>query len=466
MTAATSSPVPTRTFVRGLFAVLVVVSAGFLVVANSSAAVADPYAELRAQAALPPEERTPVAPPADGTTVVTSHQDGDLFVLAPDGTVTFHTGRHDGYWDVDPVPGGDRTLLYAATDKLDSSDAACEPVEPDGHCARQLVERVDLTTGEVTVLYSRIDPRYRASEWHDVDRLDDDHVVIADMYRNAVTVVNVTSDTVSWAWNLQSYAPLSSGGPFPDDWAHLNDVEVLDDGRIVVSLRNHDQVVFLDPPEGVQDEWTLGADGDHSILYEQHNPDYIPRENGGPALLVADSERNLVVEYQRQDGRWNQSWAWTDSTLQWPRDADRLPNGHTLVTDTHGGRVVEVDREGRVTWTFDLPRPYEAERLETGDESAGGPSAVEAGLRSSTDLDGAGSSADARSTSLLEQAKIGLKGLVPTKVANGITSVAPVWMGVFDLLAVLVGVLAAVCWGAAESWWAGYRLRSPVGRRS
>jgi hypothetical protein len=457
--------ITSRYLLRADFVGLIVCSTGFLVVANGAATVENPYDNLRTQAELPPAERTSVAPPRDGMTVVTSHQDGDLFVLAPDGTVSFHTGRHDGYWDVDPDPEGDRTLLYAATDKLDSSDAACEPVEPDGHCVRQLVERLDLTTGEVTVLYSRVDPRYRASEWHDVDRLDDEHVVIADMYRDAVTVVNVTSDTVSWAWNLQSYAPLSSGGPFPDDWAHLNDVEVLEDGRILVSLRNHDQVVFLEPPAGVQDGWTLGEDGDHSVLYEQHNPDYIPPENGGPALLVADSERNRVVEYQRQNGRWTRSWGWTDSTLQWPRDADRLPNGHTLVTDTHGGRIVEVDREGRVTWTFDIPRPYEAERLGTGDESTGGPSAVAADLRSSTDLDAEGSRADDRSTSLLEQTKLALKGLVPTKVANGITSVAPIWMGVFDVLAVLVGVLALVCWGVAESWWAGYRLRSPVGRR-
>ncbi|MFB6187541.1 MAG: arylsulfotransferase (asst), partial [Halobacteriaceae archaeon] len=75
---------------------------------------------------------------------------------------------------------------------------------------------------------------------------------------------------------------------------------------------------------------TLGTNNNHSIIYEQHNPDYIPEKDGGPAVVVADSENNRVAEYQYLDGEWNRSWVWRDSQLRWPRDADRLPNGHTL----------------------------------------------------------------------------------------------------------------------------------------
>lgn len=45
----------------------------------------------------------------------------------------------------------------------------------------------------------------------------------------------------------------------------------------------------------------------------------------------------------------------------WPFTAIRTSNGRTLVTLTHGNRVVEVDRKGQVTWSLDnadLPGPW------------------------------------------------------------------------------------------------------------
>ena len=129
---------------------------------------------------------------------------------------------------------------------------------------------------------------------------------------------------------------------------------------------------------GVVENWTLGSDDDHDTLYEQHNPDYIPAERGGPAIVLADSENDRVTEFQREggagaDGEWERAWTWSDDRLEWPRDADRLPNGNTLVTDTDGGRVLEVAPNGSVVWSVGVRGGYDAERLGTGDESAGGP---------------------------------------------------------------------------------------------
>jgi hypothetical protein len=53
--------------------------------------------------------------------------------------------------------------------------------------------------------------------------------------------------------------------------------------------------------------------------------------------------------------------------LDWPRDADRLPNGNTLITDSRNHRVLEVDPAGREVWSFTgLALPYEADRLSNG----------------------------------------------------------------------------------------------------
>jgi len=91
-----------------------------------------------------------------------------------------------------------------------------------------------------------------------------------------VFVVDTETGIIEWEWEAQTDYGLDSGGVYPGDWTHLNDVEALPDGRLMVSLRNHDQVVFLDRDDGLQEEWTLGADDGHDVLHEQHNPDYIP----------------------------------------------------------------------------------------------------------------------------------------------------------------------------------------------
>jgi len=307
-----------------------------------------------------------------------------------------------------------------------------------------------------------VDPRYESSEWHDVDRIGDSHLVVADMYSDEVFILNLTSGMVVWEWSVQGHQPLHAGGPYPEDWTHLNDVEVLEDGRIMVSLRNMDQVVFLDRQRGVIEDWTLGSEDAHRILYEQHNPDYISAEFGGPAVVIAGSENNRVVEYKRTpNGTWNRTWLWKDSRLQWPRDADRLPNGHTLITDTHGGRVIEVDEDGEIVWQLDVPVAYEAERLETGDESAGGPSASRAGIPSVT----AESESNEKDSSPIVRIKSWIKGRFPNKLVNGITAVTPVWVGLFDLVVLLFGLFSFVLWIGLETWWAPYSLRNPVKRR-
>lgn len=53
--------------------------------------------------------------------------------------------------------------------------------------------------------------------------------------------------------------------------------------------------------------------------------------------------------------------------LNWPRDSDRLPNGNTLIVDSRNGRVIEIDSEGKITWSFEgLRLPYDADMLPDG----------------------------------------------------------------------------------------------------
>ncbi|WP_458188673.1 arylsulfotransferase family protein [Haladaptatus sp. NG-WS-4] len=439
-----------RNVYRSLFAVLFLLCSASVGYAYATSPVRDAVSGYHDQADLPHERRTPVAPPSPNVTVVAGHgMDGDqsaLVAFGPTGRLLYHDATYTGYFDVDPVPSESTTVEYVAEMPLTGPRAkAC-----DGKCTVSFVERVNLTTGEKTRVFSRVIPQDRGANWHDVDRIDDDHLLVGDIHQDQVYVVDTTTNITTWRWDAQDDFPITEGGPYPVDWAHLNDVERLPDGRYMTSLRNQDQVVFLNE-SGMMDSWTLGAEDDYSVLYEQHNPDYIPRENGGPSVVVADSLNDRVLEYQRVDGEWRQSWVWNDSEMVWPRDADRLPNGHTLVADTNANRVVEVNRQGQAIWEIPVYSPYEVERLGTGDESTRGPSAKQANVQSLT------ASIDERG--VYERLA---HALFSRKTVSSLWFVFPMWAGLGELLAAVIASLTLLAWVVFELRAVNLRIETRV----
>jgi hypothetical protein len=400
---------------------------------------------------------------------------GQIVAYDDDGNVVYRNASLWIYHDVDPSPHGEHTVTYVASDGAEGDEC------PGQRCLRNVIERVNLTTGEVTRLHSWVDTRNGSTQTHDVDRVNDSVFLVADIsYPDRVYMVNTTTGEEIWEWRVsEAYEP-SSGGDYPSDWTHLNDVEYLSDGRVMANLRNQDQVVFIEPGEGIQPEWTLGTDDDYGVLYEAHNADYIPAERGGPAVVVADSENNRLVEYQREDGDWVRTWHWQDTTMQWPRDADRLPSGRTLVADSHGQRIMSVERDGTIAWSQPFPTgSYDVELLGTGDESTGGESAAELGLRSrwpgipmsdgntsmaassvgSRTAENASTGAGADATRApnagpkreglvpsLSVVAYGAVSLVPPLVLHGLLFVLPVWATAIDAALLLATALAAVLW--------------------
>lgn len=410
-----------------------------------------------AAAAAPP----PITGEYDRRVAATAHGDtatSKIVVYGSDGTVEYLNATHDRYFDVDPHPSERDTLTYVAADHVYGP-----PCGADAQCSRNVIERVNITTGETEVLFERFRPSVFEARWHDADRLGPNRWVIADIAFDRVMIVNTTSGETEWAWNAQEHFPLSGGGTYPDDWTHINDVEVVRDGLIMVSVRNQDSVVFLDPGRGVVENLTLGADDNHEILNEQHNPDYIPRENGGPALLVGDSHNNRVVEYQRRDGEWRQSWSWTDARMSWPRDADRLPNGNTLVTDSNGNRLMMIGENGSILWSTTIDTPYEAEALGTGDESSNGSAAAMLGL-TTTRGDRAATSRGGGDGSVLLGLLITIRGVLPSIVVNAVLYVLPTWVHITELIMIAVGTVTALTWTVVEYRWSSveFGLRLPL----
>lgn len=374
---------------------------------------------------------------------------GGIFLIGPSGELLYKNGTYHAYFDVDPVPATRATVSYVAFEFVPADE--CNTTH---HCYVRHVERLNVTTGEVKTIYSEVNAEPAAGtgnnegRWHDVDRDGPQTLLVADIKTDSVRLLNTTTGLTEWEWRAAPDLAASSGGSFEDDWTHINDVERLPDGRVMASLRNQDMIVFVDPETGLQASWTLGADDAHGIMNEQHNPDYVPASRGGPAVIVADSRNDRIVEYQRENGEWVTSWVWQDTAMYWPRDADRLPNGHTLITDTTADRVIEVDESGEIVWSVTLDRPYEAERLGTGDESAGGESAVRLGLPSRTATE-----------STAGGFKSILNTLLPQPVKDAVAFFMPPWMGFFHIGATLGTIGTLAVWLPLEFRWSSLSLR-------
>lgn len=256
-----------------------------------------------------------------------------------------HTSFVRKYFDVDPI-GKNRILFVAQT-----TSNKFEAIVMNWH------------TDEILLRFEV------PSDTHDVDRLSSDRFIVADKVDNRIYIYNTTTSTTTWQFRFENHYPHDAGEGITNDYTHLNDVDVVDNGSaFLVSPRNFDRLVLIDR-ENRSIRWELGEENNYEILYEQHNP--VLLDSSPPTILVADSENNRVVEYRRVNGQWKRIWTHSGA-LEWPRDADRLPNGNTLIADSHGFRAVEINPSGAVVWQYSgINNPYDVERVEYGDEPQG-----------------------------------------------------------------------------------------------
>lgn len=317
---------------------------------------------------------------------------GKAFIVDPDGRVLWeYDPPNTRVFDAEELDGG---TLLVTTARFVPNDA-CPPEFQDtdrdpGHCVENRVVELDRETGEVVWSYSWYDVHLIFHETHDADRLPNGETLIADMGNERVFAVD-SSGEVTWEWHAErhigpgtefwrEYVPEDTReeyrreGP-ESDWTHLNDVDRLDDGTVQVSIRNFDVVVVVDrETKEVVD--VVGRPGNYSLLQRQHDPHRI-----GDTVLVPDSENDRIVERDVETGEVVWSYTGSERRLEWPRDADRLPNGNTLVADSRGFRVLEVDETGEVVWSYSLEDErgivYDVDRLGVPEESTDVPSGRE-----------------------------------------------------------------------------------------
>jgi len=153
-------------------------------------------------------------------------------------------------------------------------------------------------------------------------------------------------------------------------WLHEGDLHfahsaiVLRNGDILVPDTNADRLVEFDRSGAVV--WTSGSwSGGSGLLSDGSRIDYpnYVEEVGEGRFLLSSRYTNRILEVDRS-GR--VLWSFGGVTKQHaPR---RLADGNTLIADSGANRVIEVDKEGRIVWQYSdgLDWPRFADRLADG----------------------------------------------------------------------------------------------------
>ena len=397
--------------------------------------------------------------PANGTTVISTQGFGAgnktnedkparLIGVGPRGNLKWvHHGpkRHMWFYDVDPLDDGN-LLITAITHE------------------RTLVYSWNTKTDEI-VWKEHLD----LEDTHDVDLINGDQLLIANMRNynrstgknnDRIVVYDRSNGEIVWEWKFRNHYDRSSGGKYTDDWTHVNDVDKIGPGQYMASPRNMDQVIVIN--RSTKDiEMRLGRNENHGVLYAQHNPQYLVTENGTPTVLVADSENDRIVEYAKSEEGWTRTWSLGSSkSLNWPRDADRLPNGNTLIVDTLNHRVFEVTPAGEIVWEYYATwGPYDAERISLGEEPRG-PTMQQFDTDGRYEITGGagvapGSDAQISFSQWMTNAFAGtpLESQIrwlASRWAHITPWIRPIWIGPWDLVAALSAAILTLLWSGGE----------------
>jgi hypothetical protein len=206
------------------------------------------------------------------------------------------------------------------------------------------------------VVWSYLDPKVS----HDADRLSNGNTLFVFGNNDQKTDAQVREinpeGKVVWSWYARdSFDKAPYNTISVEGWTHTNAVSRLENGNTLISLRNFNLVVEVNPEGKVINSYGEG------IFIDQHDPQIL---SNGNILLANHGKPQGAIEYDPKTGQ----VVWRSPGFELSaipvRDANRLPNGNTLITAAT--KIVEVTPDGKIVWQLILKDiPF------TGQEAAG-----------------------------------------------------------------------------------------------
>lgn len=179
---------------------------------------------------------------------------------------------------------------------------------------------------------------------HDADRLPNGNTLMvygAEDQKSDAQVKEVDpTGKIVWSWYAKDYfdtAPYDS--IYNQGWTHTNAVSRLANGNTLISPRNFNMVVEVGPDGHIVAKYGEG------FFYSQHDPYMLPNGN---ILFAQQGKPHRAIEYNPTTGK----VVWESPPFELSetpvRDANRLPNGNTLITAST--KIVEVTPAGEIVW--------------------------------------------------------------------------------------------------------------------
>ncbi|HEY7555521.1 MAG TPA: aryl-sulfate sulfotransferase [Candidatus Binatia bacterium] len=183
-----------------------------------------------------------------------------------------------------------------------------------------------------------------------------------EMYADYLVEMTTDGRTV-WEWRSWEHLDpktdcITAAQDEREEWTHANGLAELPNGDIVVSFRHISTVIIIDRKSG-NIIWKLGA----PPLSGQHAPLPLPNGNlllfdNGPHRLdhtmpfsriieVDLATKQIVWKYQEK-----REYEFFSPRIS---NAQRLPNGNTLVCEGDFGRFFEVTSNGELVWEYVNP---------------------------------------------------------------------------------------------------------------
>jgi hypothetical protein len=292
-------------------------------------------------------------------------------VWEPGGTITDPIGDQDVAWEFAwPFPNGDLLVIFRANYKVPYGYGMAK-LDKDSNVIWRNIDsfhhELDVAPdGRIFAMSQTISERdVEGLPWIEAPMVEDFLVELDSdgkaLRRFSVFDAFLNSDFATYLFST----PPSNVG----DYLHVNSIEYLTEtradalpfakaGQVLVSLRNPGIVAVVDFDEAkvvwaMQGPWKL-----------QHDPNIL--DNGN--LLVFDNQGHMgpggvtrVVEFdlQQQKPVWVYSGDADQPFQSLKRGShDRLPNGNTLITESHAGRIFEVTMEGKIVWEYHTPERW------------------------------------------------------------------------------------------------------------
>ncbi|MBI2901915.1 MAG: aryl-sulfate sulfotransferase [Planctomycetes bacterium] len=191
--------------------------------------------------------------------------------------------------------------------------------------------------------------------WGMGDQLDDAQV----------KMVRKDTKELVWSWKAvdhfgEPYLSMGLGGD--GSWTHANAVSLLPSGdKVMISLRDFQMTVVVDYATGNilnQYDWAAAYAPGGDV--DPHEPEWISGTPNHVLVCLQNDAAYQAVEIEWPAGVEVWTYAYPNDQLRTARDADRLPNGNTLIQGvlnqggTQDSVIFEVTPSGEIVWQMRL----------------------------------------------------------------------------------------------------------------